>query len=139
MNGMGRKKKENVYIRKEADPNADKSRYYINKEDFYNEICKCRERDELSTELVNMFSLLAEKIASKMYYKETADKYDCISTGILKCVTYWKSFDPEKSKNPFAYFTTVCTYGIAAGWHDLQRGKTPASMTVSISEQIYSI
>lgn len=138
---MGRKKKDqqDIYIRKEADPNADKSSYYINKDEFYEEICRCRENDMLSEKLVNMFTLLANKIASKMYYKESADKYDCISTGILKCVTYWKSFDPEKSKNPFAYFTTVCTYGIAAGWHELQKGKTPTSLTVSISDQIYSI
>lgn len=137
---MGRKKKDQSYIRQEADPNADKSNYYIDKEEFYNEICKCREADELSEKLVKMFTLLAEKIASKMYYRDTDDKYDCISTAILKCITYWKSFDPEKSKNPFAYFTTVCTYGIAAGWHDLQKGKTPTSLTVSISEQkIFSI
>ena len=30
-----------------------------------------------------------------------------ISDGIENCVQYVRNFDPEKSKNPFAYFTQI--------------------------------
>ena len=33
-----------------------------------------------------------------------------ISDGIENCVQYIHNFDPEKSKNPFAYFTQVIHY-----------------------------
>ena len=33
-----------------------------------------------------------------------------ISDGIENCVQYIKNFDPEKSNNPFAYFTQIIYY-----------------------------
>lgn len=32
---------------------------------------------------------------------------DMISDGVENCVQYINNFDPEKSKNPFAYFTQI--------------------------------
>ena len=37
-------------------------------------------------------------------------KEDMISDGIENCVQYIHNFDPEKSKNPFAYFTQIIHY-----------------------------
>ena len=33
-----------------------------------------------------------------------------ISDGIENCLQYVKNFNPEKSKNPFAYFTQIIYY-----------------------------
>jgi DNA-directed RNA polymerase specialized sigma24 family protein len=35
---------------------------------------------------------------------------DMISDGIENCVQYIHNFDPDKSKNPFAYFTQIIHY-----------------------------
>ena len=35
---------------------------------------------------------------------------DMISDGIENCVQYIHNFDPNKSKNPFAYFTQIIHY-----------------------------
>ena len=35
---------------------------------------------------------------------------DMISYGIENCVQYIHNFDPEKSRNPFAYFTQIIHY-----------------------------
>ena len=37
-------------------------------------------------------------------------KEDMISDGIENCVQYVHNFNPEKSKNPFAYFTQIIHY-----------------------------
>ena len=44
--------------------------------------------------------------------KEAKDKGldDMISDGIENCVQYMSNFNPEKSKNPFAYFTQIIYY-----------------------------
>ena len=34
-------------------------------------------------------------------------KEDMVSDGIENCVQYINNFDPNKSKNPFAYFTQI--------------------------------
>ncbi len=35
---------------------------------------------------------------------------DMITDGIENCVQYIHNFDPEKSRNPFAYFTQIIHY-----------------------------
>ena len=35
---------------------------------------------------------------------------DMISDGIENCVQYIHNFNPEKSQNPFAYFTQIIHY-----------------------------
>ena len=51
------------------------------------------------------------KIATHLSYKPNFVNYmfreDMISDGIENCVQYIHNFDPEKSKNPFAYFTQI--------------------------------
>ena len=54
------------------------------------------------------------KIATHLSYKPNFVNYmfreDMISDGIENCVQYIENFNPEKSKNPFAYFTQIIYY-----------------------------
>ena len=54
------------------------------------------------------------KIANHLSYKPNFVNYmfreDMISDGIENCVQYIHNFDPEKSRNPFAYFTQIIHY-----------------------------
>ena len=54
------------------------------------------------------------KIATHLSYKPNFVNYmfrdDTISDGIENCVQYIHNFDPNKSSNPFAYFTQIIHY-----------------------------
>ena len=54
------------------------------------------------------------KIANHLSFKPNFVNYmfkeDMISDGIENCVHYIHNFNPEKSKNPFAYFTQIIHY-----------------------------
>ena len=54
------------------------------------------------------------KIATHLSYKTNFINYlfidDMISDGIENCVQYILNFNPEKSQNPFAYFTQIIHY-----------------------------
>jgi len=54
------------------------------------------------------------KIATHLSYKPHFVNYmfreDMISDGIENCVQYIHNFNPEKSQNPFAYFTQIIHY-----------------------------
>ena len=54
------------------------------------------------------------KIANHLSYRPNFINYtykeDMISDGIENCLTYVANFDPEKSINPFAYFTQIIYY-----------------------------
>ena len=54
------------------------------------------------------------KIATHLSYKPNFVNYmfreDMVCDGIENCLQYVDNFDPEKSKNPFAYFTQIIYY-----------------------------
>ena len=54
------------------------------------------------------------KIANHLSYKPNFVNYmfkdDMVCDGIENCVQYINNFNPEKSKNPFAYFTQIIHY-----------------------------
>jgi hypothetical protein len=54
------------------------------------------------------------KIATRLSMKPNFINYtfrdEMISDGLENCITYLHNFDPEKSQNPFAYFTQIIYY-----------------------------
>jgi hypothetical protein len=54
------------------------------------------------------------KIANHLSYRPNFINYtyrdDMISDGIENCLQYMRNFNPEKSNNPFAYFTQIIYY-----------------------------
>lgn len=54
------------------------------------------------------------KIATRLSYKSNFINYafreDMIADAIENCLTYIGNFDPNKSRNPFAYFTQIIYY-----------------------------
>lgn len=54
------------------------------------------------------------KIATHLSYRPNFINYmykdDMICDGIENCIQYVDNFDPEKSNNPFAYFTQIVYY-----------------------------
>ena len=54
------------------------------------------------------------KIANHLSYRPNFINYtyrdDMISDGIENCLQYMYNFNPDKSKNPFAYFTQIIYY-----------------------------
>ena len=53
---------------------------------------------------------IATRFAMQHSYSNYPFKEDMISDGIENCIQYIHNFDPEKSKNPFAYFTQIIYY-----------------------------
>ena len=98
-----------------------KSEHYVNNKEFLNAIViyrnQCLRAEEAGEPRPRITNYLGEcfvKIATHLSYKPNFVNYmfreDMISDGIENCVQYIKNFDPEKSSNPFAYFTQIIHY-----------------------------
>ena len=98
-----------------------KTEYYVNNKEFLAAITDYRQKVHAAKEAGNprprVTNYLGEcflKIATHLSYKPNFVNYmfrdDMISDGIENCVQYIHNFDPEKSKNPFAYFTQIIHY-----------------------------
>jgi len=95
--------------------------YYVNNKDFLEAITvfknKVREAEEQGKTRPRIPHYIGDcflKIATHLSYKPNFVNYtfreDMISDGVENCVQYINNFDPEKSKNPFAYFTQIIYY-----------------------------
>ena len=98
-----------------------KSEHYVNNKEFLNAIViyrnQCLRAEEAGEPRPRITNYLGEcfvKIATHLSYKPNFVNYmfreDMICDGIENCVQYIKNFDPEKSSNPFAYFTQIIHY-----------------------------
>jgi len=51
--------------------------------------------------------LIARRLSTKPNFVNYSYRDEMISDGIENCISYFDNFDPEKSNNPFAYFTQI--------------------------------
>ena len=98
-----------------------RSEHYVNNKEFLAALIKLREDREIAeirgNEKPRIPRYIGEcflKIATHLSFKPNFVNYmfkeDMISDGIENCVQYIHNFNPEKSKNPFAYFTQIIHY-----------------------------
>ena len=98
-----------------------KSEHYVNNKELLQALIVYRERvahakenDLPKPRITNYLGECFLKIATHLSYKPNFVNYmfrdDMISDGIENCVQYIHNFDPEKSRNPFAYFTQIIHY-----------------------------
>ena len=98
-----------------------KTEYYVNNKEFLAAITDYRQKVHAAKEagnsrprVTNYIGSCFLKIATHLSYKPNFVNYmfreDMICDGIENCVQYIENFNPEKSKNPFAYFTQIIYY-----------------------------
>ena len=56
------------------------------------------------------FLKIAERLSHRPNFINYAFREEMVSDGIENCVMYASNFNPEKSSNPFAYFTQITYY-----------------------------
>ena len=98
-----------------------RSEHYVNNKEFLNalenyfaEIERAALEDKPKPQIPRYIGECFLKIANHLSYKPNFVNYmfkdDMICDGIENCVRYIANFNPEKSKNPFAYFTQIIYY-----------------------------
>tara|TARA_B100000925_G_scaffold224303_1_gene172891 strand:+ start:30 stop:497 length:468 start_codon:yes stop_codon:yes gene_type:complete len=98
-----------------------RSEHYVNNKEFLaaiiaykDSIALAEARGEAKPQITNYLGECFLKIATHLSYKPNFVNYmfkeDMICDGIENCVQYINNFNPEKSKNPFAYFTQIIHY-----------------------------
>lgn len=54
--------------------------------------------------------MIANRFSLKPMYVNYSYRDEMVSDGVENCICYIDNFDPEKSNNPFAYFTQIIYY-----------------------------
>ena len=98
-----------------------RSEHYVNNKEFLAALIRYREdieiaqlQDKTKPVIPRYIGECFLKIANHLSFKPNFVNYmfkeDMISDGIENCVQYIHNFNPEKSQNPFAYFTQIIHY-----------------------------
>ena len=81
---------------------------------YREKVNKAKENDRKKPDVTNYIGECFLKIANHLSYRPNFINYtyrdDMISDGIENCLQYMDNFNPEKSTNPFAYFTQIIYY-----------------------------
>ena len=91
---------------------------YINNKEFYKlltdykEKCKIAEEEDkpvprIPEKIGSCFLMIAQRLSSKHNFSGYTYKEEMVSDALENCVVAVHSFNPEKSSNPFAYFTQI--------------------------------
>ena len=102
-------------------PKRKRSEHYVNNKEFLaaiveykDKVALAAERGEAKPRITNYLGECFLKIATHLSFKPNFVNYmfkdDMVCDGIENCVQYINNFNPEKSKNPFAYFTQIIHY-----------------------------
>ena len=93
---------------------------YVDNEAFYKEIIEWREKYEENNEL-RISDSIAEKlmlICTRITYRPNFRNYtyreEMAEDALENSIRYFKTFNPEKSNNPFAYFSSVASMACIA-------------------------
>tara|TARA_R100000008_G_scaffold86270_1_gene78657 strand:- start:2235 stop:2726 length:492 start_codon:yes stop_codon:yes gene_type:complete len=81
---------------------------------YKTKVDKAKEKNRKKPDVTNYIGECFLKIANHLSYRPNFINYtfrdDMISDGIENCLQYMDNFNPEKSNNPFAYFTQIIYY-----------------------------
>ena len=98
-----------------------KPNHYVKNEDFFKAIveykAKVREAESQALPKPIISHYIGDcliKIATKLSYSPNFINYtfrdEMIADGLENCINYFHNFDPDKSTNPFSYFTQIIYY-----------------------------
>lgn len=100
---------------------AKKPVNYINNKEFYAMLVDFKEATRIAQEenspspripekIGKCFIMIATKLSNKGNFVGYTYKDEMISDALENCIVAVHSFNPEKSQNPFAYFTQIIWY-----------------------------
>jgi hypothetical protein len=95
--------------------------HYVNNAEFleaiveYKKACVDAEnsgdiKPQISNYLGECILKIARKLSNRPNFINYSYKDDMILDGIENCIQYFDNFNPEKSSNPFSYFTQIIYY-----------------------------
>ena len=98
-----------------------KNAHYVDNKRFHQAMIewkeKCKDAEEAGDDVPRISDYIGEcflKIANGLSYRPNFINYtyrqEMISDGIENCLQYIHNFDPDKSGNPFSYFTQIIFY-----------------------------
>lgn len=85
------------------------SHNYVNNKEFYEELVKWRDsgQEKIPDKIALAIMRICENLARSGRFAGYTWRQEMISDAILACIQFCRNFNPEKSQNPFAFYTQI--------------------------------
>ena len=116
------KKKSNIISETSDKPVSKLSEHYISNKDLYDQFVVWQnarkhaednslEEPKIPEAIGKAIMQIANNFIRKHNWQSNSKwKEEMVSDAVLNCIMYVRNFNPEKSKNPFSYFTQTCYF-----------------------------
>ena len=140
-----KKKQENIDEVIQIEEKEIKNlKHYINNEEFCSAMVEWKKEvraaeacDDPRPPVTNYIAECFLKIAEHLSYRPNFINYpfreDMVGDGIENCLLYAHNFDPNKSSNPFSYFTQIIYYAFL---RRIEREKKQAYVKFKLTEEM---
>lgn len=91
--------------KKKVKKKAPRKRKYLNNRDLLEQVLLSKEKGQMTDKLAHMLQTLTARYGRKGNWSGYTYNDDMQAYAMMMLVRTWNSFNPEKSKNPFAFFT----------------------------------
>ena len=103
------KKERKVIVARKKQHYVDNEKFLVVMSDYREKYLQAKDEGEelpvIPDYAGECFLKIAERLSHRPNFINYAFREEMVSDGIENCVMYASNFNPEKSKNPFAYFT----------------------------------
>ena len=105
------KKERKVIVARKKQHYVDNEKFLVVMSDYREKYLQAKDDEEelpiIPDYAGECFLKIAERLSHRPNFINYAFREEMVSDGIENCVMYASNFNPEKSTNPFAYFTQI--------------------------------
>lgn len=98
-------KKKKKKAKKKVVPKKPRKVNYLNNKDLLAQVIGSKEKDQMSDTLAHMLQTLCSRYGRRGNFANYTYNEDMQAYAMMMLVRTWRSFNPAKSNNPFAFFT----------------------------------
>ena len=82
---------------------------YVNNADFYNRLVEWKKSGDkkIPDDIAKTLVMICEHLAESGKFAGYTWRDEMVCDAILSCIKFCGNFDPEKSKNPFAFYSQI--------------------------------
>lgn len=81
--------------------------HYVTNAEMLQEVIRAKKLGKVTDELAKMFILITERYSKKSNFSGYSFREDMVSVALINLCANGLKFDPERSSNPFSFYTTV--------------------------------
>lgn len=109
--------------------NGRKENHYVSVKELFSEYQNSIDNGECTNQLLIYFRRIAKHLLTTFHYVNKSDADAVIEYAVAEAWQKWDSYDPNKSNNIFAFYTTMLKNDIQLHYKQITKGK---SINISI-------